>query len=835
MGLLRSDDMVFAQLVLPPQEAKKYIEAIGLNETCNVQFEDTFAQTHAHSGMHRPYLKPLQRVKELERILRTFTDMNSGLVARYSPHSPIVTGYIDNYLKRVKGVENPYSLDSIERELKSFDTKLCAQLALNDALAWETELAKEELDVVKRAVSLLDDSSALGTPLLHLLNSIAGVITAPDLPKLKRSIWRASRGKAFVDAKEIDNGKSVFVVYFQGAGEGSEGALMGKVRRLCQNSSANLFSWPGSKTEALDQKDVKENQIRDNEALLKDFKSKVEVELRDMLKPIDTDYGDNSNSKIEDYRLFCIQQKSTFAILNLFESSTRNMRCNIWYSADPVEKQVLEDTLKGVAAKEPAVLVPDLDPVKGFTVPTYIKTNDFTEPWQAVVDTYGVPNYKTANPAMVTTITFPFVFGMMYGDIGHGTILFLAGVWMCWNGHKYKYSSGYANLIHWARYMVLMMGFFAVFAGFMYNDLFGMVSFDFFGTRWLSDGEPRAGFNTKNLPGSLNASAVLDGQAVPFPDDPWSSGPYPFGLDPAWSRATNGLIFNNSLKMKLSVCIGVLQMLLGVFFKFANSIYDGKKVDFFFECIPMLIFMVCFFGYMDYMIVYKWTHNIDPQYGAPGIINALICMAMHKADPPQMYPGATSTESMLMLATAIAVPWLLIPKPIILWFQDRSKKNGKKAAACAALKDNTAELEKALEAVTEDDEFNFSEILIHQIIETIEYVLGTVSHTASYLRVWALSLAHQQLSLVFYTKTIQMAFAMCSTLGAPAGGVLMYFLFGAWFTITCAVLLAMDVLECFLHTLRLHWVEFQSKFYTGKNEGIKFAPYNIILILTSAE
>jgi len=310
---------------------------------------------------------------------------------------------------------------------------------------------------------------------------------------------------------------------------------------------------------------------------------------------------------------------------------------------------------------------------------------------------------------------------------------------------------------------------------------------------------------------------------------------YPFGLDPAWWRASNELSFSNSYKMKMSIIMGVLQMNMGLFLSLLNSLHFRNAIDVWCEYVPQAIFMLSIFGYLVFCIFLKWSIDwVEIGEPAPSLISLLIDFFMKPGDikPGQkLYDGQSSVQTYLLLVAFISLPWMLFSKPYFLRRQylkvsgyKTLKREDTDGSTRRLMADDAASDVSDKNGKYHEEEFDFGEVMMHQLIHTIEYALGCISNTASYLRLWALSLAHKQLSHVFYNMILKGGLDQCKGSVSFTCVFGVFAAFAIWTGCTIGILCCMELLSAFLHALRLHWVEFQNKFYKG--DGRKFAPFS---------
>lgn len=550
---------------------------------------------------------------------------------------------------------------------------------------------------------------------------VAGVISRDRVAAFERILWRTLRGNLYMNQSEIPEplidpsnnepiNKNVFVIFAHGK------EILAKIRKISESMGAEVYNVD-------ENSDLRRDQIHEVNARLND----VQNVLRNTQQTLDAELTQISRS-LSAWMVLVNKEKSVYNTLNLFsyDRARRTLIAEGWCPTNdlPLIRSTLQDVNNRAGLSVPSI-INVIHTNK--TPPTYLKTNKFTEAFQTIVNAYGTATYREVNPAIPVIVTFPFLFAVMFGDFGHACIMLSAALAMIyWEKPLKKVTFELFAMVYYGRYIALVMAVFSVFTGLIYNDVFSK-SMTLFPSQWEWD-------PPENYVEGTQISAKLKGDYR-----------YPFGLDWMWHGTDNDLLFSNSYKMKMSIILGWAHMTYSLCFSYINARHFKKPVDIYGNFIPGMIFFQSIFGYLVICIIYKWTVNwfaIGKQ--PPGLLNMLIYMFLQPGTlDEQLYPGQAAIQVILLLVALVQVPILLFFKPFYLrWEHNQARAKGYRGlgetSRVSALDDvddddnghaidgrpSMNSDDEGVAMITQNideeaEEFEFSEVMIHQIIHTI--------------------------------------------------------------------------------------------------------------------
>uniref|UniRef100_A0A1Q3FM71 V-type proton ATPase subunit a n=1 Tax=Culex tarsalis TaxID=7177 RepID=A0A1Q3FM71_CULTA len=797
-AMFRSEQMDLVQLLIQPEAA--YASLAELGELGIAQFRDLNADVNV---FQRKYTSEIRRCEEMARKV--------AVIRRELTKDEVSTPDLSDNIPRTP---NSREIIDLEAALEKTENEIMELSENSHALLQNFMELTELKNVLEKTQGFFSDKSAAqnleatggeaGTNDNKPLGFVAGVIPRERIIGFERMLWRVSRGNVFLRQAPIDKPltdprsgdeiyKIVFVAFFQGE------QLKSRVKKICSGYHASLYPCPNDYAEREEMLAGVRTRIEDLNMVINQTKDQRQRVLLSVAK------------EVPKWEIIVKKIKAIYHTMNMFsvDVSKKCLFGEAWVPTENLQdvKQALINGASAVGSSVPSFLnvISTTE-----TPPTFNRCNKFTQGFQNLIESYGIASYREANPALYTIITFPFLFAIMFGDLGHGLILFLLGLWMVlYEKTLGKNKDEIWQLFFGGRYIILLMGFFSMYTGFVYNDVFSK-TMNIFGSSWSIN---------------YNTSTIMENKELQLnPGEDYSETIYWYGLDPAWMLATNKIIFLNSFKMKLSIIFGVIHMIFGVCMSVVNNLHFKRPINLILDFLPQLLFLVLLFAYMCFMMFFKWimytavTEEDHLKPGcAPSVLILFINMMLFKNQEPletckeYMFESQQTVQTVFIFIGLLCIPWLLLAKPLYIMATRKKPAPGEHVASSGGHGGH-------------DDE-PMSEIFIHQAIHCIEYILSTISHTASYLRLWALSLAHAQLSEVLYNMVLTMGLKSNSYTGA----IMLYLVFWAWAALTLAILVGMEGLSAFLHTLRLHWVEFMSKFYEGL--GLPFQPFSFKAML----
>ena len=750
------EKMQHVELVVPLDSASSTIRILANHNLIHL-IDKNFGE----ATPNRRYLESFVYCEEAERYLAFIGNQLSYYQLLPEPISLNSFNQLQNDQPIIIGDEIPRlrELNDSLHERISHTQQLEGQLRLLQvtisALRFFRPLLKERKDFMQPGESDTEKSTAFELELLShsFLHSITGIIDSSKLRKLLVTFHRISRGNVFISTGSVedDSNKSFFTVWFQTE------SIMRKITTLASSYGAEVFEFPVDDNQ-LDRKEIEVgSQIDELQVVIQ----QSYVDNRNFLESLKGKYWQN--------KLFFLREKQMYQYMDFADYTAIEDRA-IYRGWVPTRRlhelqPLLEQaTSEAGSAIHTTVQLNDIEE----SPPTLIETNDFTASFQIFNDSYGVANYDEVNGGAFYAM-YPFLFGIMFGDVGHSFMYLLISLALIYFYPKLSKQKGnelFESLLGF-RYFMLMMSICGIYSGLVYNDWFGL-PVNLFGSHYQEI--PVSGNHTGTTIWNKTDSKV-----------------YPFGVDPVWLFKDNELIFLNSMKMKLSVVMGIIQMIFGMILCFVKHYRRKHYSELFLAWLPQLLYLLSFFGYMVIIIIKKWFTQFPESSDGVNLIQVLISMFLSPSEikPDQdLYPGQLTVQNILALIFVSTIPFLLFVKPIV-------------------------------EIATGHGHGGVLEVLVMNLIEVIEFCLSALSHTASYLRLWALSLAHSQLSHVLYEQLFK-------TTLETENPLLLLFGWAAYAVMSVIILLGMECFSSLLHAIRLMWVEFSSKFYTG--QGYPFTP-----------
>ncbi|KAL9100345.1 MAG: hypothetical protein Q9163_004267 [Psora crenata] len=847
--LFRSADMCLTQLYIANEIGREVVSALG--EIGEVQFRDLNSETTA---FQRTFTQEIRRLDNVERQLRYFKseidresipirpqhEFSNILAAPSATEIDELADKSESLEQRVASLIDSYeTLRKREVELTEWRWVLTEAGGFFDRAHGNVEEIRQSTDndeapllqdVEQQARGQNGDASGHSLSVMNI-GFVSGVIPRSRIAAFERILWRTLRGNLYMNQSEIPKPivdpsnseeiqKNVFVIFAHGK------EIIAKIRKISESLGADLYSVDDNSELRRDQMHEVNSRLNDLASVLGNTKRTLDAELTQIARSLAA------------WMVVIKKEKAVYQTLNRcsYDQARKTLVAEAWVPTNSLS--LIRSTLQDVndrAGMSVPTIVNQIRTSK--TPPTYNKTNKFTQAFQTIIDAYGTAKYTEVNPGLPTIVTFPFLFAVMFGDFGHGTIMTCAALAMIYfeNPMSKTKLNELVAMAFYGRYIMLMMGIFSIYTGLLYNDAFSK-ALTLFPSQWKWPHDFKQGQSVE--------AELQEGYR------------YPFGLDWSWHGTDNDLLFSNSYKMKLSILMGWAHMTYSLCLSFINARHFKSPIDIWGNFVPGMVFFQSIFGYLVFCILYKWSIDwYAVGKSPPGLLNMLIYMFLQpgKIDE-QLYRGQAGVQVFLLLVALICVPILLLLKPLYL----RREHNKARALGYRGIGENSrfsaldvddgdghamngardslgsdneavAMITQDIEGDEEQEHFEFGEVMIHQTIHTIEFCLNCVSHTASYLRLWALSLAHQQLSVVLWNMTLGNAFAFTGVLGVIMTVVFFY----VWFFLTIAILCVMEGTSAMLHSLRLHWVEAMSKHFIG--DGVPFEPFSFKLILEEDE